>query len=170
MALVTGVQHLCAFNIVTPLIYHLLSNVWKALYTISASIFVDVPYWQHYSTDKLISCVVPGPSQWFFHFGEEIVITWTHIRWVRGMFQNLPLPATQKVRDSTSGVTPCMLWRMMGFVFSCVHMIMVGQAAQAARGLTTGWTARVRSWVSEGWRFFFTPLCPDLSWGPLSLL
>ena len=75
-----------------PLIYHLLPNVWKASYTISASIFVDVPYWQSYSTDKFISCVVPGPSQWFFHFGEEIVIAWTHVGWVRWMFQNLPLP------------------------------------------------------------------------------
>ena len=28
----------------------------------------------------------------------------------------------------------------------------------------------VRSWVSEGWRFFFTPLCLDRSWSPLNLL
>ncbi|KAJ4439831.1 hypothetical protein ANN_07959 [Periplaneta americana] len=30
--------------------------------------------------DKFISDIVPGPSQWFFHFGEEIIIAWTHIR------------------------------------------------------------------------------------------
>ena len=60
-----------------PLIYHILSNVWKASYTISATIFVDIPYWPPYSTDKFISCVIPGPAQWFFHFGEEIVIAWT---------------------------------------------------------------------------------------------
>ena len=60
-----------------PLIYHLLPNVWKVSYTISASIFVDVPYWQPYSTEKSIYCVVPGPLQGFFHFGEEIVIAWT---------------------------------------------------------------------------------------------
>ena len=58
------------------LIYHLLPNVWKASYTISASIFVDVPYWPPYSTDKFISCVIPGPSHSFFHFGEEILISW----------------------------------------------------------------------------------------------
>ena len=58
-------------------------------------------------TDNFISCVVPGPSKWFFHFGEEIVIVWTHIGWVRWMFQNLPLPAMQEVRESSSGVTPC---------------------------------------------------------------
>ena len=46
-------------------------------HTISESTFDDVPFWPHYSTDKFISCVVPGPSQWFFQFGEEIVITWT---------------------------------------------------------------------------------------------
>ena len=39
----------------------------------------------------------------------------------------------------------------------------VGQVAQAARLLATGWTARVRSRVSEGWRFFFPPSCPDWS-------
>ena len=94
-----------------PLIYHLLSNVWKAQYTISTSIFVHVPYWPPYSTDKFISCVVPGPSQWFFHFGEEIVIAWTHIGWVRWMFQNLPLPAVQEVRDNSNGVTPCIIMK-----------------------------------------------------------
>ena len=83
-------QHFCTFSIVSPLIYHLLQSVWKASYTISASIFFDVPYWPPYSMDKFISCVVPGPSQWFSHIGEEIVIAWTHIGWVRWMFQNLP--------------------------------------------------------------------------------
>ena len=71
MALFTAVQHLCSFNIVAPIIYHLLPNVWKASYTISASIFVDVPYRPVYCTDKFISCVVPGPSQWSFHCGES---------------------------------------------------------------------------------------------------
>ena len=54
-----------------------LSLFAKYLEAISASIFVDVPYWPHYSTNKFISCVGPSPSQWFFHFGEEIVIAWT---------------------------------------------------------------------------------------------
>ena len=71
------VVHLCTFNIVALLIYHLFPNVWKASYTISMSIFVDVPYTSSCSTDKFISCVVPDPSQWFFHFDQEIVITWT---------------------------------------------------------------------------------------------
>ena len=56
-----------------PLIYHILPNVWKALYTISASIFVDVSYSPPYSTDKFISYVIPGPLQWFFHVGKEII-------------------------------------------------------------------------------------------------
>ena len=102
MALFTGVQYS------RSLIYHLLPNVWKASYTISASICVDVRYWPLYSTDKFISCVVPGPSQWFFHFGEDILIAWTHIGWVRRMFQNLPLRAVEEVRVS-SGVTPCIV-------------------------------------------------------------
>ena len=66
-----------------PLVYHLLSNAWKASHTISASIFVDVPYWRPISTRKCISCVVPGPSHGLFHYDEEIVITWTHIGWVQ---------------------------------------------------------------------------------------
>ena len=61
-----------------PLIYHLLPNVWKASYTIRASIFVDILYRPSYSMDKFIYCVVPGSSHWFFQFGEEIVIAWTH--------------------------------------------------------------------------------------------
>ena len=48
--------------------------------------------------------------QWFFHFGEEIVITWTHIGWVRWMYQNLSLPAAQEVRDSSS-VIPCIVMK-----------------------------------------------------------
>ena len=63
-----------------PLIYHLLPNIWKASYTYSASIFVDVPNWLPYSTDQFISYVAPCPSQWFFHCGEEIVIAWTNNR------------------------------------------------------------------------------------------
>ena len=91
-------------NIVTPLIYHLLSNVWKASYTISASIFVDVPYWPPYSTEKFISCVVPGLSQWWRDRNRM-----HSYRWLWWMFQKLPLPAVQEICDSTSGVTPCIV-------------------------------------------------------------
>ena len=101
-----------------PLIYHLLLNVWTP-YTISASIFVDVPDW------PLISCVVPGPSQWLFHFRKEIVIAWTRIGSVRWMFQNLPLPWQQKC-DSLNwleewwGSVP---WSVV--VFSWIHAITI---------------------------------------------
>ena len=60
--------------------------------------------------------MVSGPSLWFFHLGEEIVIAWTHIGWVRWMFQNLPLPAAQEVRNS-SGVTLCIVMKNIGFVY-----------------------------------------------------
>ena len=95
----------------------LLPSVWKESFTISASIFVIVPYWPPYSTDKFISCFVPGPSQWFFHFGEEIVTVWTHIGWIRWMFQNLPLPAAQVVRDSSSSVTLCIVMKNDGVLY-----------------------------------------------------
>ena len=55
----------------------LLPNVWKASYTTSASIFINVPFWPPYSMDKFISCAIPGPAQWFFHFREEFIIAWT---------------------------------------------------------------------------------------------
>ena len=66
---------------------------------------------------KFISCVVPGPLQWFFYFGEEIVIAWTHIGWAPRMFQNLSLPASQKVRDSSSGMTPCIFMKNYGVLY-----------------------------------------------------
>ena len=77
MASLTEVQYLCTFNIIVPLIYHFCHKYGMLSYTISASMFVHIPYWPSYRTDKLISCAVPGPSQWFFHFGEDIVIACT---------------------------------------------------------------------------------------------
>ena len=111
------VQHLCAFKIVVVLIYHLLPKVWKVSYTISASIFVDVPYWPPYSMNKFISCVTLDPLQWFFHFDNGIIIAWTHIRWELWMFQNLPLPAEQEIRDNSSGVTPCIVIKNDGVLY-----------------------------------------------------
>ena len=55
-------------------------------------------------------------------------------------------------------------------VICCCMFNAVGQVAQGIRCFATGWMAQVRSQVGEGWRFFFTPLCRDCSWGPLSLL
>ena len=98
-ALFIGVQHLCTFSIVASLIYHILPNVWKASYTISASILLRLRLDRPYNMNKFISCVVPELSQ-FFHFGEEIVIAWIHIGWVGWVlwiFQNLPFPAAQEV-------------------------------------------------------------------------
>ena len=40
----------------------------------------EFPYWRPYGTDKFISCVVPGPSQWFSHFGEETVMEWAWVK------------------------------------------------------------------------------------------
>ena len=66
----------CFIHRGTTLMYlqYLFSNVWKALYTNGTSIFINALYWPPYWTDKFISYVVSGPSQWFFHFGEVIVV------------------------------------------------------------------------------------------------
>ena len=85
----------------------------RASYCLLHSGGLGVPYWSPSSTDKFISCVVPGPSQWFFHDGIEIIIAWTHIGWMRWMFHNLPLPVAQEVRDS-SGVTPSIIMKNDG--------------------------------------------------------
>ena len=93
------------------------ANVWKASYTISASIFVDVPYWPPCSTYKFISCVVPGPSQWFYHFRKEIVITWTHIGWVRWVFQNTIILHDNARCHTAAAVTELLhrwQWEIMG--------------------------------------------------------
>ena len=111
--------------------YLKLPNVWKAPYTIIASIFVDVPYWPLYSWDKFISCVVPGPSQWFFLFGEEIVIA--RIHWVstedvpespiaggsRDLWQQQRCDSLHCHEEWWGSVTPSVV------VFSWVHAITI---------------------------------------------
>ena len=82
------------FNIVAPLITF--CHMFGRRRTPSTCHLCWCSYWPPYSMDKFISCVVSGPSQWFFHFGKEIIITWTHFGWVQWMVQNLPLPAVQK--------------------------------------------------------------------------
>ena len=93
------------------LIYHLMPNVWKASYTINAYIFVDVLHWPPYNMHKFISCVVPGPSQWFFHFGQEIAIAWTHIGCVRWMFR------ISHCQRRKSGVTTCIVMNNSGVLY-----------------------------------------------------
>ena len=99
------VQHLCAFNIVAPL-FITFCQMYGRRRTLSTR-----PSLLMFRIDRPIarissSRVVPGPSQWFFHFGEEITIAWSHIGGVRWMLQNLPLPETQEVRDNSGSVIP----------------------------------------------------------------
>ena len=71
-----------------------------------------------YRMDNFISFLGLGPSQWLFHFGEEIVTAWTHIGWVRWMFQNLSLPAVHEVHDSSSSsVTHCIVMKNDGVLY-----------------------------------------------------
>ena len=79
----------------SPLYLSPFAKVWKASYTISASIFVDVPYWPPYSTDKSISCVVQAPLQWFFHRNNRASM----------------LDVPESPIASSSGVTPCIVMK-----------------------------------------------------------
>ena len=89
----------------------ILFNPWKASYTISASTSVDVQQWPPYSTNNRLSCVLTYPSQWFFHFGEKIIIAWTHIGWVWRLFQYLPSPAAKEIRDNVGSMSPCIVMK-----------------------------------------------------------
>ena len=70
-------------------------------------IFVDVPYWPPYSTDKFISCVVLDSSQWLFHFGEEVVIARTQRKRRHLVVQNLII-LHDNARSHTAPVTDVM--------------------------------------------------------------
>jgi hypothetical protein len=50
--------HFHSFNIIIPHLYHLLPDLLKVSYTISASTSVDVQHWPPYSTNNRFSCVV----------------------------------------------------------------------------------------------------------------
>ena len=100
-------------------------SIWykkfKKFSKLMASIFVDVLYWPFYSTDKFLSCVVLSPSQWFFHFGEEIVIAWTHIAGEYGACSRIS-HCQQHKRSMTAAVWLLALsWRMMVFSTTKCH-------------------------------------------------
>ncbi|KAJ4438066.1 hypothetical protein ANN_14005 [Periplaneta americana] len=68
--------------------------------SLKANAYLQTCY-RYLSTDKFISGIVPGPSQWFFHFGEKIVIAWI----------------ISEVLDSSSGVTPCIGMKNDGILY-----------------------------------------------------
>jgi hypothetical protein len=86
-------------------------QMWKAWHTISVSTSDDIRQCPPCSMNNLFSCVVTCPSQWFFHFGEEIVTAWTHIRQVWQMFQYLPSPAAKEILDSVNSTRPCIVMK-----------------------------------------------------------
>jgi hypothetical protein len=85
--------------------YHLLPNLWKAPYTISASTSVDVQQWPPGSTNDLLSCVLLCLSQWFFQLQK---IWYSH--GLRRILQYLPSPAAKEILDSISSMS---LWIAM---------------------------------------------------------
>ena len=58
--------------------------------------------------DKVISCVLPGPSQWFFHFGEEIVIAWTQGK-LRHLMVNNRIILEDNARNRTAAAVTDLL-------------------------------------------------------------
>ena len=68
-----------------------------------------------YSTNTLIYCVVAGPSKLYFHVSDDIIIAMDSYRVSTVDVPESLIAAAQEVRDSSSSVTPCLLWRMMRF-------------------------------------------------------
>ena len=104
MVLYTGVWCLCTFNIVSLLIYHLLLNLWKASTpTVHPSLLMfhtDHPTaWISWS---LVLYRVPRSGSFTL---AETVITWTHI-------------GAQEVCESSSSVTPCIVMKHDGVMYS----------------------------------------------------
>ena len=69
------------------------------------------------------------------------------------------LLCAKEIKEQSRGVCVC--------VRACVCMH-VKHSVGNSHFLATDWTARVRSRVLEGWRFFITT-CPDWAWKPFSL-
>ena len=107
-------------------------------------------------------CVVPGPSQWFFHFGEEIVIARTHIGSVRWLFLNLPLPTAQEVYDNSSGVSPCIVMKNDGVLYHQMSLF----SLELWTRVVLQERAVVGSVYCVPWRFSITP---SLSYATLKI-
>ena len=118
------------YTVVTLLIYHFLPNVCKELYTISISIFVDVPYWLLYSMDKFISYVVLvlDPSQWV------VLSLWRRnqycmdsYRVIRAYSEWFRISHCQRHKRSVTAAAVWLLafsWKIMGFcITKCCHII-----------------------------------------------
>ena len=106
MTLVNGVQHLCTFSIVSPVIYRLLLNVWKRHKPIARPSLLICFYCPIARISlSLVLYWVPRSGSFTSRRDHNRMGT---LRW---MFQNLPLPAAQEVRDSSSGVTRCIVMK-----------------------------------------------------------
>ena len=75
MTLFTGVQHLCTFNIVASIFITFCQMVGRRRTPSARPSLLMLRIDRHIA--RISSSVVPGSSQWVFHFGEEIVIAWT---------------------------------------------------------------------------------------------
>ncbi|GBM03222.1 hypothetical protein AVEN_142522-1 [Araneus ventricosus] len=76
-------------------LYHLLPNDRKASCTINRSYSVDVPQQSPDSMDDLLPTVEKDPLEWFFDFGEGIIVRRTLI----GEYGGCSAPL-QEIRDS----------------------------------------------------------------------
>ena len=115
MALLTRVLHLCAVNIVAPSCITIFIVFGRRRTPSARSTSLKLRIYRPIEriSSSLVLHRVPRAV---LTLAKEIVIAWIRISWLRRMFQNLPLPATQEVRDS-SNVTPCIVMKKCHRVF-----------------------------------------------------
>ena len=90
-------------QVLSSFVDNILPHLWEPSYAIGTPTSVDGLHGPPYSADDAL----PGQEmQWFFDFGEQVKVTWTHVRGVGCMSQYLPSPAAEKAPDNGSGVKP----------------------------------------------------------------
>ena len=102
MALFTGVQHLCIFNIVPPPYLSPFCQMFGKDHTPSAhpsllTFCIDRPFVLYW---------VPCSGSFTLEKRSNYMDSFGRVQW---MFQNLLLPVAQEVCDSSNSVTPCIV-------------------------------------------------------------
>ena len=122
------------------------------------------PYviWQTYKKEFMLLSTM-SHHRYFITHGSSLNIGWTFpIPLMKALLRFME----HKLWGAMDGISVILVKNHFFILlnkFNLHTIIYVGHVAQAARRWAMGRTAQVRSRVSEGWRFFFVPSCPDWS-------
>jgi hypothetical protein len=93
-------------QVLSSFVDNILPHLWETSYAIGTPTSVDGLHGPPYSADDALPGQEMFTPQRFFDFGEQVKVTWTHVRGIGCMSQYLPSPAAEKAPDNGSGVTP----------------------------------------------------------------